>query len=87
MKRVADIEAYPVTNKYPRDLPTAQIFVDMDKESVFFPIGGLHVPFHISTIKNVTINDSDKVTSFRVNFYVPPAKGKDIPAAMRQVSS
>lgn len=49
--------------------------VDMEKEAILVPINGHVVPFHISTIKNMTQPDPD----LRINFYIPGAAlGKEV---------
>eukprot|EP00300_Choanocystis_sp_HF-7_P024241 c25654_g1_i1.p1 GENE.c25654_g1_i1~~c25654_g1_i1.p1 ORF type:complete len:1034 (+),score=291.92 c25654_g1_i1:43-3102(+) len=53
-----------------------KIFVDMDKECVLVPVNGTHVPFHISTIKNVTkpeeLAQGGSQYTLRLNFVSPP---------------
>lgn len=54
-----------------------QIFVDMERESVLLPIHGMHVPFHISTIKNVVQPEPDQSASYlRINFFTPGTAGQ-----------
>jgi len=54
-----------------------RIFVDRAHDAVVFPICGMAVPFHISTLKTFNKTDEgDGVTLLRVNFDVPPVKLK-----------
>jgi len=48
-----------------------QIYVDMDRESVILPVHGMHIPFHISTIKNVVQPEADQAGYLRINFFTP----------------
>jgi len=69
------IEAYESSDKYPRNgTNTPKIYVDVDKDCVFFPVNGMSVPFHISTLKNATVTDERKVSFLRINFYSPNDK-------------
>jgi nucleosome binding factor SPN SPT16 subunit len=44
------------------------------------------VPFHVSTIKNITMPAADKATWLRINFYIPGgATGKDVPKNTQQL--
>ena len=47
------------------------MYTDFKTECVFLPIGGYHVPFHISTIKSVSIKDEEDATFLRINLYIP----------------
>eukprot|EP00947_MAST-08B_sp_MAST-8B-sp1_P002039 g2039.t1 len=77
------IAAYDRPTQYPREAIATATHVDMDREVVFLPINGRPVPFHISTIKNVSKQDEEEATYLRINFYTPgQALGKDAPAAM-----
>ena len=81
-----DFSAYSSSEKYPYDAQGNKVHVDMDKEVVFLPIGGMPVPFHISTIKNVMMPDPDSATYLKINFYTPgQALGKDAPSQMAAI--
>ena len=71
------IETFKSSDQYPRNATTTppKIFVDVDHECIFFPINGMSVPFHISTLKNATVTDERKVSFLRVNFFSPNDKG------------
>ncbi len=83
---VEDLRAYRTSEHYPRDMKPHQIFVDMEREAVLLPIHGMHVPFHISTIKNVVQPEADAAAYLRINFYTPgQALGKDAPGVMSKL--
>lgn len=83
---VEELVAYRSTEQYPRDMRPHQVFVDMEREAVLLPIHGMHVPFHISTIKNVVQPEPDAAAYLRINFYTPgQALGKDAPAIMSKL--
>ena len=48
-----------------------KIVVDKRAESVILPIYGQAVPFHISTLKNVSKSDEGEFTMLRFNFITP----------------
>tara|TARA_B110001452_G_scaffold258826_1_gene254470 strand:+ start:523 stop:1026 length:504 start_codon:yes stop_codon:yes gene_type:complete len=72
--------AYRDPNLYPTSsgssggsLKTHQTFVDGKQEAVLIPVHGRLVPFHISTIKNVSKSEEGGWTFLRVNFAIPAA--------------
>ncbi|CAB3385354.1 Hypothetical predicted protein [Cloeon dipterum] len=50
-----------------------KIYVDRKYETVLLPIFGLSVPFHISTIKNISQSVEGDYTYLRINFFHPGA--------------
>ncbi|RLN88679.1 hypothetical protein BBJ28_00022789, partial [Nothophytophthora sp. Chile5] len=83
-KKEKNILAYPGPKDYPSELRERQVMVDMRAEAVILPINGVPVPFHISTIKNVSKSEEDKATYLRINFYVPGTSlGRDVLPAMQ----
>jgi len=66
-----DFEAYKSAEQFPYEAKGSAVHIDMEREAVFLPISGQPVPFHISTVKNVTLPDPDKATYLRLNFYTP----------------
>lgn len=85
-KREKNILAYKGPKDYPSELRERQVMVDMRAECVILPINGVPVPFHISTIKNVSKSEEDKATYLRINFYVPGTSlGRDVLPAMQNV--
>ena len=65
------VKAFDSTREYPHDLVRNKMYTDFKTECVFLPIGGYHVPFHISTIKSVSIKDEEDATFLRINLYIP----------------
>ncbi|KAG9509703.1 FACT complex subunit spt16, partial [Fragariocoptes setiger] len=62
------LSAFPRTEPEVREL---KIFVDKKNETVILPIFGLPVPFHISTIKNISQSVEGDYTYLRINFFHP----------------
>ena len=63
-----------------------QLKVDMEKEALLLPINGRSVPFHISTIKNISMPEQDRATWMRINFFIPGvALGKDVAKNVQQL--
>ena len=85
-EKAVDLKTYTSPAEYPRDVTSFHLRVDMEKEAVFVPIGGIPVPFHVSTIKSITMPDPDKATYLRINFYGPGATiPKDAPKNIHQL--
>lgn len=81
-----ELTTYKSVDQFPKDAVPNKIKVDMDKEAVLVPISGALVPFHISTIKNVSMPEPDRATYLRINFYSPgQALGKDAPKNIQQL--
>jgi nucleosome binding factor SPN SPT16 subunit len=58
----------------------------MEKEAILLPINGRSVPFHISTIKNISMPEQDRATWMRINFFIPGvALGKDVAKNIQQL--
>ena len=68
-----DANTYPTQSATGGPLLTNKTFVDSKAETVLIPIFGNLVPFHISTIKNVSKNDEGGITFLRINFVAPAA--------------
>ncbi len=78
------VQAFNNSSAYPKDLKANQIYTDQQNECVFLPIGGYHVPFHITCIKNVSKHDEDKAAFLRINFHFPATSyPKDISPQMK----
>lgn len=76
----SEVQDTPVAYKDPNQFPTTssggplrtnQTFVDGKQEAVLLPINGRLVPFHISTIKNVSKTEEGTWTFLRINFVAP----------------
>jgi len=53
------------------DIFNLKIFIDKKYETVVFPFFGIPTPFHISTIKNVSMSKEGDYSYLRVNFHCP----------------
>ncbi|KAK7862745.1 hypothetical protein R5R35_002513 [Gryllus longicercus] len=56
-----------------KEVIALKIFVDRKYESLILPIFGISVPFHISTIKNISQSVEGDYTYLRINFFHPGA--------------
>lgn len=67
--------SYKNHEQMPAEIEVKQlkIFVDKKYETVILPIFGLPVPFHISTIKNISQSVEGDYTYLRINFFHPGA--------------
>jgi len=72
--KTREICAYPNVAALPKDAKTTRVFVDLKNDAVLLPLGGSVVPFHIATIKNVSLSKADEgeYTFLRINFLPPP---------------
>ncbi|XP_012226893.1 FACT complex subunit spt16 isoform X2 [Linepithema humile] len=50
-----------------------KLYVDKKYETVILPVSGIPVPFHISTIKNISQSVEGDYTYLRINFFHPGA--------------
>jgi len=66
-----DANHYPTSSAVGGALRCNQTHVDGKQEAVLVPIYGRLVPFHISTIKNVSKNEEGGWTFLRINFIAP----------------
>ena len=70
--------AYKSADQYPQpggsatSLRTNQTIVDGRAESVLVPVFGRLVPFHIATVKNVTMTEETGYHYLRITFVAPP---------------
>lgn len=72
LRKLTDISAYDSPSQLPSEAKHGNIFIDSKRESLLVPIGSRIIPFHVSTIKNVSKTDESGGHSFlRVNFHVP----------------
>uniref|UniRef100_A0A8C4QNY3 FACT complex subunit n=1 Tax=Eptatretus burgeri TaxID=7764 RepID=A0A8C4QNY3_EPTBU len=53
------------------DIHAQKIFIDKKYETVILPIFGIATPFHISTIKNISMSVEGDYTYLRLNFFCP----------------
>eukprot|EP00002_Diphylleia_rotans_P026097 TRINITY_DN5189_c0_g1_i1.p1 TRINITY_DN5189_c0_g1~~TRINITY_DN5189_c0_g1_i1.p1 ORF type:complete len:1024 (+),score=233.35 TRINITY_DN5189_c0_g1_i1:49-3120(+) len=68
----SSIETYASVQEMP-DLGSEQIALDDARDIVLFPISGVHVPFHVTTIKAIqsTENAATGYSTIRVSFLAP----------------
>ena len=64
-------ESYKSISDIPKEAKRSKIFIDKQHETVLFPIHGMLVPLHLSTIKNVSLSDEGEFVYLRVNFMTP----------------
>lgn len=67
--------SYKSVNQMPREpeVKDLKLYVDRKYETVIMPIFGIPVPFHISTIKNISQSVEGDYTYLRINFFHPGA--------------
>lgn len=67
--------SYRSLSHMPRELEVKELklYVDKKYETVILPIFGIPVPFHISTIKNISQSVEGDYTYLRINFFHPGA--------------
>lgn len=67
--------SYKSVSQMPREpeVKDLKLYVDRKYETVIMPIFGLPVPFHISTIKNISQSVEGDYTYLRINFFHPGA--------------
>ncbi|KAJ3655182.1 hypothetical protein Zmor_014319 [Zophobas morio] len=65
--------SYKNVNQMPRvpEVKELKLYVDQKYETVILPIYGVAVPFHISTIKNISQSVEGDYTYLRINFFHP----------------
>jgi nucleosome binding factor SPN SPT16 subunit len=67
--KIKEYIAYKSPADFPDESTKTTIFVDQLRQAVLLPMHGMIVPFHISTIKSVSMTDSD----LRIVFKAPDA--------------
>uniref|UniRef100_A0A8C1PCQ0 FACT complex subunit n=1 Tax=Cyprinus carpio TaxID=7962 RepID=A0A8C1PCQ0_CYPCA len=65
--------SYKNVSQMPRekDIRDMKIFIDKKYETVVMPVFGIATPFHIATIKNISMSVEGDYTYLRINFFVP----------------
>ncbi|KAJ2348211.1 FACT complex subunit spt16 [Coemansia sp. RSA 2671] len=71
---VKKFESYKRETALPREVRNCKILVDERADSIVLPIYGMAVPFHISTLKNISRNDEGEYVYLRLNL-VSPGQG------------
>ncbi|KAJ2557067.1 FACT complex subunit spt16 [Coemansia sp. RSA 1933] len=73
-REVKKFESYKRETALPREARSGKILVDERADSIILPIYGMAVPFHISTLKNISKNDEGEYVYLRLNM-VSPGQG------------
>ena len=47
------LECYKNREDFPKDLKKNKIHVDIKNQALLLPVSGVHVPFHITVVKNI----------------------------------
>ena len=72
-RSLCEVVSYSSREAFPEAAKKNQIYVDTRHESVLLPVHGQIVPFHVSTIKNVSKSEEGKYFYLRINFLHPGA--------------
>ncbi|CAF3511935.1 unnamed protein product [Rotaria sordida] len=72
------LNSYKSEGQLPKDpdIHELKLYVDKQYETVILPINGMPTPFHISTIKNVSLAVEGEYIYLRINFFNPGGIGK-----------
>jgi nucleosome binding factor SPN SPT16 subunit len=71
LRKLTDVSSYDSPSQFPSDTKFGNVYIDSKRESLLVPIGTRIIPFHVSTIKNVSKTDEAGGSFLRVNFHVP----------------
>lgn len=73
VKKMGEIQAYQAEKQIPKDLKPGLLYVDKVHNTILVPYNstGAFVPFHVSTIKNVSTTNEGQWTFLRLNFHIP----------------
>jgi len=72
LKQGTKLCSYTSTNELPKkEVKPGEIYLDRSKDTLLLPICGQHVPFHLFTIKNLSLNTEQNDQYLRINFHVP----------------
>ncbi|XP_075068227.1 FACT complex subunit SPT16 [Mixophyes fleayi] len=65
--------SYKNSSQMPKepDIREMKIYIDKKYETVIMPVFGIATPFHIATIKNISMSVEGDYTYLRINFYCP----------------
>ncbi|XP_022662771.1 FACT complex subunit spt16-like [Varroa jacobsoni] len=72
-KHGKSVVSYKSVGQLPREpeMKQLKVFVDKKYETVILPVFGIPVPYHISTIKNISQSVEGDYTYLRINFFHP----------------
>jgi nucleosome binding factor SPN SPT16 subunit len=73
VKKMDEILSYKTEKQLPKDLKPGLLYVDKNNNTILVPYNsiGAFVPFHVSTIKNVSTTTEGQWTFLRLNFHIP----------------
>eukprot|EP01071_Lankesteria_metandrocarpae_P014084 Lankesteria_metandrocarpae@DN8085_c0_g1_i1.p1 len=71
VKLMTSLNCYKDVTDYPKSIQPKKIHLDPLREALLLPIDGLHVPFHVSTVRNIVCTNEQQFHILRVNFQVP----------------
>lgn len=73
VKKMDEIQSYKTEKQLPKDLKPGLLYVDKNNNTILVPYNsiGAFVPFHVSTIKNVSTTTEGQWTFLRLNFHIP----------------
>jgi len=71
VKLLSSLSVYKDVTEYPKDIKPNKIYFDTIREALLVPIDGVHVPFHVTTIRNVVCSHEGDSHALRINFQVP----------------
>ncbi|XP_053324462.1 FACT complex subunit SPT16 [Spea bombifrons] len=65
--------SYKYSSQMPKEpeIREMKIYIDKKYETVIMPVFGIATPFHIATIKNISMSVEGDYTYLRINFYCP----------------
>ncbi|KAJ1918246.1 FACT complex subunit spt16 [Mycoemilia scoparia] len=68
---IKKFESYKRETALPKEVSNCRIYVDNRADSIILPVYGMAVPFHISTLKNISKSDEGEYVYLRFNFNSP----------------
>mmetsp|Transcript_26121 Transcript_26121/g.46438 ORF Transcript_26121/g.46438 Transcript_26121/m.46438 type:complete len:816 (+) Transcript_26121:4504-6951(+) len=69
LRSLAEVRSYPSVDAFPEAAKKGHVFVDPRHDSIIVPLHKQLVPFHVSTIKNVSKNEEGNYCYLRINFF------------------
>jgi nucleosome binding factor SPN SPT16 subunit len=70
-KTVTQTTGYSSPEDFPQKTNGTHLHVDEDRKTIFAPLNGVPVPFHISVVKNVAKQEQAGFSVIRINFVTP----------------
>jgi nucleosome binding factor SPN SPT16 subunit len=69
LRSLSELRSYPSVDAFPEAAKKGHVFVDPRHESIIVPLHRQLVPFHVSTIKNVSKSEEGSYCYLRINFF------------------